>query len=1158
MRLLSLVVLALLVSSVSAQSFGMVATEQTTYPDELASSTEDNKVIIITPEPEPILEKPSLVRFLPDVRVYNPEVPVEDVKASFDVESIFPELLDKTDSCSEGCRLEYTFTNTLADVVPVSSIYLKQYDLEGVAMANNLRNYKARFLDADGNTVSAVKPGETITVSIEADKVKNIDMDVVPSLILTKSVSPDLKASRVDLDRNDWAIWAKGPAVNISGMKVLYSLDESSGALTDSASGFNLAVVGSPTYSQVAPFNKGILFPGSIGGTNFFNGTRGQVPITSTNQNFTIVAWVKPRVNDATRARFIYTQGNVTGTCAGGGGVAFGLYNSKTYFCTNNAGTGCMAIDACMNQGTIPNDVWTMVSWRFNGTHHMMNLNGTQVQATTAATTFQVNIKTGTGMGTVLGASHDVYGTSSQNFNGTIDSLYVMVPSAGFSGVLTDAQLNDEFNRVLTEANFTNPLNNSVLNMTGGASVYYPNITAVVGFGDQTVANITYTIPTWATFVLKNSTGEYNQSGITLTRLNSTHYQVFDGNYYAANTWVGHSLTACGGNAIVSCTTQSLTFTINPVPFISALYPPNNSLVGEPIQFSCNVTNFAGCLESQVYVYNDSGSNIWFGRDGSPGNGQKDYSGPLGGLPPVFGIGNYSYECFAFNVSTPTGSDYNVSSGRIFFNSSTNIPESVDSFGECITDRGKYLSYSATSETVVRFNLTGISSYLFNSSAPNLWIEGPPSYSCGPYCVQADTSSIKLLTVWLGGFTTNYPRASSASAPSVTVNLTNSSLTSNYNEYWLELRNESAGNLIDPSKYTSLVLDVYCLDYAPDHLDLKSLNRSSVLLYTKERPLFNSIKDGTFYRKYRSLFSSETIKLFFISNSTPFYTEDFALEDYVGHWDDSYLQVYLKVNRTLERVAQDQWYRLSVTGISLANLSYVQYVLIDNSNGTNIIAWDLITGSRTNAGSNPIYITIKDPDVGDAKNYSNGVTAGFASSYNASTVQVSFTSTEYVTSEYFSVRKFNQSTRYYDYLYNVTVANPGTSGNIVYVVPEVNATYSVQASFTTALGTSPIADLLPIRQTSAVPPYYDSLGLPVSLFGVEKDTWYTLGSMVLVTASATMFDAINVGTGGIVFVLVIGLTWTFGWFRDMTSGVVVFLFIMAVIYELTKERRRDV
>lgn len=185
-----------------------------------------------------------------------------------------------------SCRLEYTFTNTLADVVPVSSIYLKQYDLEGVPMSNNLKNYKSRFLDSDGNQVSRVNPGETITVTIEADKIDNIDMDVVPSLILTKAISPDLKAARVDLDRNAWALWLKGEAPNLGNQTEGWSFNEDSGNAIGRISGFQLKANGGITRNV----------PGVFGGANKFNGNTGFFNITAANTIMTI-----PRTSESWR-----------------------------------------------------------------------------------------------------------------------------------------------------------------------------------------------------------------------------------------------------------------------------------------------------------------------------------------------------------------------------------------------------------------------------------------------------------------------------------------------------------------------------------------------------------------------------------------------------------------------------------------------------------------------------------------------------------------------------------------------------------------------------------------------------------------------------------------------------------------------------------------
>jgi len=73
------------------------------------------------------------------------------------------------------------------------------------------------------------------------------------------------------------------------------------------------------------------------------------------------------------------------------------------------------------------------------------------------------------------------------------------------------------------------------------------NVTAVVGFGDQTTAsNITYTNITGGLHVFRTNAGaEVNDSHQELTKLNDTHYRVRDfGIKPVGDNW-NVSVTAC-------------------------------------------------------------------------------------------------------------------------------------------------------------------------------------------------------------------------------------------------------------------------------------------------------------------------------------------------------------------------------------------------------------------------------------------------------------------------------------------------------------------------------------------------------------------------------------------------------------------------------------
>ena len=258
-----------------------------------------------------------------------------------------------------------------------------------------------------------------------------------------------------------------------SGLVDLWHLDEASGSVVDKGSrANNLALQGSVTYGQAGVLGNSILFPGVVTNSNFFNGTRGNLPLTATNQDFTIVSWIKPKMNDTNHAECVLMQGNTTFPL-GGGGFFFGTWSGKMYTCASNNSFGTYSIDWCINQQRVPENVWTMMTWRANSTHYILSTNGTSSQSVIARNNNNnMYILGGTQDVVTLGASNDVYITSSQNFNGTIDEVRV------YSRTLSDAELQDLYA-------FTSPIASYHFDETSGSIIDSTN-SGFTGIADGT------------------------------------------------------------------------------------------------------------------------------------------------------------------------------------------------------------------------------------------------------------------------------------------------------------------------------------------------------------------------------------------------------------------------------------------------------------------------------------------------------------------------------------------------------------------------------------------------------------------------------------------------------------------------------------------------
>jgi len=639
----------------------------------------------------------------------------------------------------------------------------------------------------------------------------------------------------------------------------------------------------------------------------------------------------------------------------------------------------------------------------------------------------------------------------------------------------------------------------------------------------------------------------WNESG-TLDR---TYYngtvgngtKTFGSHTLASSTWTYGFLIWDNASSMSTVNNTFQVYDYN--PYVTLGTPANTSTQESPLSFNCVVGNTTDLLQNTtLFVYNGSGlytSSV----DTVTGDGTKTF------LSITLPDGVYNWTCQVCDIdgdcAYPPYENYTLTI-------TTLIPAPGDEFGECVTERGYSYSF-ITSNDYILVNLTDLGNYVKNGNLENIWVEGPDAYrwTTSPYHLVLDTTVNKTVIVWIGDY--NHNSSLTQLAPSIdeTISLEFANFTRQNPAYWISLKNESSGDLTATSESTTFYLDVYCpqANYAPERWDLKNtIVNNTMLVITKTQPLFHGILDGGFNRKYESYLDTENISLYFLNTSTAItYDMVFSLEDYTGDFSDSYLIIYRKINRTLEKIWQQTWYNLEVENVTLENGTYFEYVVYTPED-TRIILWDLINGDSLDR-----TITIREPLFVDLLDYYQGISLGFTSSYSASTVGLAYTASS-GTLSYVTFNVYNYSGSVYNLLSTQTVSG-SQNGTITYIVPDNNQTYYVSVEADHSIyGVVSASDIIIPSITEERYPFYDSWGIPAEVMGITRDEIYTGASIFLISVVALTQEATLIGTGGLLVVAVIGITTFFGWFREMTWELFLFLAFAAVAFKLVEGRRR--
>jgi hypothetical protein len=177
----------------------------------------------------------------------------------------------------------------------------------------------------------------------------------------------------------------------------------------------------------------------------------------------------------------------------------------------------------------------------------------------------------------------------------------------------------------------------------------------------------------------------------------------------------------------------------------------------------------------------------------------------------------------------------------------------------------------------------------------------------------------------------------------------------------------------------------------------------------------------------------------------------------------------------------------------------------------------------------------------------DGLNISITTNYNASTLNCLINSAT-LTDGFFTVYSTN-TTPY-------TMVSNSSSFSIYTTTFNYAANRSVQYYTTcytidTVYGLRQYTSLINFQNTSQYYGGFGTLNVPDSIFGIGKTKFLNLISITIALIVAGLFSAVSMGTGAIVFGMVIGLFYFIGYFitSPMTIGLIIFLAIMIKLSE---------
>ena len=659
---------------------------------------------------------------------------------------------------------------------------------------------------------------------------------------------------------------------------------------------------------------------------------------------------------------------------------------------------------------------------------------------------------------------------------------------------------------------------------------------------------------TWAinnaTLYVWNSSSEVYQNYLNTTAGNGSKYlgsHTFTIDSYIWGVYACDTPEACGDGPCTQCRwSENRTFeVVDYIPTATLDYPTDlQTLNNENVTALCTTVNGSEGIENvTLYVYNSTALYTTILND-TTGDGQNSFR--------VLNLPNdvYNYTCLPYDIDNQGTAPANLT-----FTIDMLIPTDETVLGACASDQGYYMNYAATvldDYILLNFTDSSFDDWINDNDLSNVWIQGTDYYKFSDRQLVVNATIDKSFIVWFGGIGTSVSHTTRTPTIGEHAYLTTSNFTRNNPAYMVNILEEATGDAWNYSAAVNHVLDVYCDNYAPDRYDLKNnIGRNTFLVTTKEQALFHGIVDNVFHRKYEAYQDLENISLYFLYNDSYVHTMDYSLEDYTGTFGSSYFIIYRKINNSLQKIWQKTWYNLQIEDVSIENGSYIEYIVYTPTD-TRVIGWMQVLNNTDK------IISIREHNWDTITDYDSDLSVGFTSSYAASSIGIQWnTSASGLSSIDFEIYQQNESNQY-NSIYSTSLNDPTATGSLNYVVPDQNQTYYVTAQvISPTYGTRNLRKLVsPNLNEAQRGPYYGTLNLPATILGIESDKVYTGVSMFLITATAMMFSAVHVHTGALVLLGMIGLTTHLGWFREMTWGVFLFLFAVAILEKFAAGRRK--
>ena len=484
----------------------------------------------------------------------------------------------------------------------------------------------------------------------------------------------------------------------------------------------------------------------------------------------------------------------------------------------------------------------------------------------------------------------------------------------------------------------------------------------------------------------------------------------------------------------------------------------------------------------------------------------------------------------------------------------------ADTSGACLSPYGYYDSITAgAAEDYILHDFTTIKEYCLDANCSNIFSENVEVWQYTDYKIIANATNYKNYNLYISGHTYNYNHTKETPTPDKTITYTSiANFTRQNQAYWIDINDELSTDAYNLTEPTPLVMHILCDTNSPDTINLKTLNKTNFLLTTKEQPLLHIEAAAYIDRKIQTYQDTENISFYLpettditFTNGTQRWIIDYVLESYITGWDGSYLKIIRNSNGTLVTVWQQKWVGLKVDDVDLLNNTYYQYTLyLPNSDDTRIIKWDQITNNETRT------LIVQTPTVTDFPKYIDELEFYITSSYTTSELGVIYNVAD-AGIQNVTVKVYNYTSAGGFQVMDTTVATSKT-GTITISVPDNNQTYYITADiYTTKYGETKISELVKLAITESRYPFYDSFNIPADVFGISRDRIYTGAAMFIITGFAFMFSGLEVATGGLILVAVVGVMTYIGWLREMTWTLWLFLAAMAILWKLVEGRRSE-